>query len=151
MDASPENLQNGASQAASVPESVLAIDPGSHKCGLAVVCRDGTVRARSVVPAESLVESVRELLERWKPVALVVGTGTGSRPLLQRLETAAFGLPLERMEESHTSEAARVRFVAENPPRGWQRLLPRSLRTPDRPYDDYVAVILAERYWQSKR
>jgi len=132
-------------------EAVLAIDPGSHKCGLAVVRRDGRVLHRGVVATETLVSEVETALTQWQPIALVVGAGTGSKPLLQRLEAAAFGLPILQMDESHTSEAARARFVAENPPHGWQRLLPRSLRTPDRPYDDYVAVILAERYWQTQK
>jgi hypothetical protein len=53
------------------------------------------------------------------------------------------------VDESYTSEAARRRYVAENPPRGLERLLPSSLRTPSVPYDDYVAVILGERFWES--
>ena len=33
-----------------------------------------------------------------------------------------------------------------NPPRGWRRLLPVSMQMPPEPYDDYVAVILAQRF-----
>ena len=131
-------------------EAVLAIDPGSHKCGLAIVSRNSAILHRAVIPTESLLDEVRAAVAAWHPIALIVGSGTGSKPLLQRLESADLGLPIQRVDESHTSEAARTRFVAENPPHGWQRLLPRALRTPDRPYDDYVAVILAERYWQSR-
>ena len=144
----PQTASIGANSAQT--EAVLAIDPGSHKCGIAVVRRDGGIPARGVVSTEALIEEIHTYLSRWHPVALIVGTGTGSKPLLQRIEAAAFGLPIERMDESHTSEAARTRFVSENPPSGWQRLLPLSLRTPDRPYDDYVAVILAERYWEKR-
>ncbi|HKM17981.1 MAG TPA: pre-16S rRNA-processing nuclease YqgF, partial [Limnochordia bacterium] len=37
-----------------------------------------------------------------------------------------------------------------HPPRGWRRLLPVSLQTPPVPIDDYVAVILAQRYLDGK-
>ena len=129
---------------------VLAIDPGSAKCGLAVLRRDGEVLFRAVVAAESLVARVHELADLHHPRAIVVGSGTGSRPLLLRLQASGLPTPLVPVDESHTSEAARVRYLLANPPRGWERLLPRSLRTPPVPYDDYAALILAERYWQSE-
>ncbi len=128
---------------------VLAIDPGSAKCGVAVVRQDGMVLFRAIVTADTLVEEARALIARFHPVALLVGAGTGSKPLLRALDAAGLPLPARRVNEAHTSEAARTRFVAENPAHGWQRLLPRSLRTPWYPYDDYVAVILAERFWHS--
>ncbi len=129
--------------------AVLAIDPGSAKCGVAVVRQDGTVLFRAIVTADTLVEETRALLARFHPIALLVGAGTGSKPLLRALDAADLPLAAQRVDEAHTSEAARRRFVAENPAHGWQRLLPRSLRTPWCPYDDYVAVILAERFWHS--
>jgi RNase H-fold protein (predicted Holliday junction resolvase) len=128
---------------------VVAVDPGSAKCGVAVVREDGATLFRAIVTADSVLEEVRVLIQRFEPVALLVGGGTGSKPLLRALDAAGLPLPVRRVDESHTSEAARRRFVAENAARGWQRLLPRSLRTPWCPYDDYVAVLLAERYWQT--
>jgi RNase H-fold protein (predicted Holliday junction resolvase) len=135
-------------QAMPTEEVVLAVDPGSAKCGVAVVRKDGRVLFRAIVTPESLQDEVRALLTNYRPCAVLVGMGTGSKPLLRALEGAGFSVPIQRVDEAHTSEAARTRFVAENPPRGWQKLLPKSLRTPDRAYDDYVAVILAERFWQ---
>jgi len=102
-----------------------------------------------VIAVDTLLAETRALIAAHQPCALIIGAGTGSRPLIKSLEDAALSLPLHRVDESHTSEEARARFVAENRAYGWQRLLPRSLRTPWRPYDDYVAVILAERYWAS--
>ncbi len=133
------------------PESdcVLAIDPGSGKCGVAVVCRDGRTLYRGIVPTENLVAEVNSLTTVHSPTAILIGRGTGSKPLLSGLEAANLLCPIHVVDEAHTSEAARSRFVAENAARGWRRLLPRSLRTPDRPYDDYVALILAERWWRS--
>jgi RNase H-fold protein (predicted Holliday junction resolvase) len=133
----------------SEPSSVvLAIDPGSDKCGVAVVARSGAVLSRAIVPTSNLTETVRRLITEFLPIHVVCGKGTGSKPILRELEAASLQAPLSSVDESYTSEAARARFVAENPPKGLERLLPRSLRTPSVPYDDYVAVILAERYWR---
>lgn len=131
------------------PGCVLAIDPGSAKCGVAVVQSDRAVLHRSIVTTAVLAEEIRALAARYQPRSILIGAGTGSRPMIQALEALHLDIGLHMVDEAHTSEAARARFVAENTPVGWQRLLPRSLRTPTRPYDDYVAVILAERFWQS--
>lgn len=128
---------------------VLAIDPGSVKCGMAVVQRSGQILHQSVIATVSLAEEAASLIQRYRPIVLLVGTGTGSKPMLRALAAMNLTLPIVSVDEAHTSESARTRFVAENPPKGLQRWLPRSLRTPPRPYDDYVAVILAERYWQA--
>ncbi len=127
---------------------VLAIDPGTAKCGVAVVCSDGHVLHRGIVSAETLVEETRALIAARRPCLIICGNGTGAKPILQALQAAQFSISVQAVEEAHTSEAARIRFVRENRPPFLQRLLPRSLRTPWLPYDDYVAVILAERYWQ---
>jgi hypothetical protein len=62
------------------------------------------------------------------------------------------GCPLEPVlvDEHRSSEQGRRRYFRDNPPRGWRRLLPVGLQTPPRAYDDYVAVILAERYLASR-
>ncbi len=54
------------------------------------------------------------------------------------------------IDEHRSSEQGRRRYFRENPPRGWRRLLPVGLQTPPRAYDDYVAVVLAERYLASR-
>ena len=127
-------------------QTVLAIDPGRDKCGFAVVDENGEIVARLVIQTPLLVGMTKNLYRKFVPDVILVGNGTGAKPIRDALLAANLPVPIESVEESHTSEAARKRFVLENPARGWQRLLPRSLRTPDVPYDDYVAIILAERY-----
>jgi hypothetical protein len=78
--------------------------------------------------------------------AILIGNATNSAPLYRALR-ASLTLPLHRVEEAYTSQRARIRFRLENPPRGFERLLPPGLRTPPRPYDDYVAVLLAEDFF----
>ncbi len=130
-----------------MPSCALAIDPGRAKCGVAVVRQDGHVLYRGIVSPDALTRFVQELIAAHRPVVVLCGDGTGSKPIRDALLAADWGLPIRSVDEAHTSEAARLRFVRENKPPLRQRLLPLSLRTPWLPYDDYVAVLLAERYW----
>ncbi|CEK18282.1 hypothetical protein [Chthonomonas calidirosea] len=130
---------------------VLAVDPGRVRCGIAVVTDEGKALYQAIVAPDGLVEEVRRLKTQFSPQVILVGKGTGSAPLIEALEKVVEETPLVIMEEAYTSEAARRLFVQENPARGWQKLLPRALRTPDRPYDDYAARILADRWWQLQR
>lgn len=127
---------------------VMAIDPGRVKCGMAVVSADGSVSFRDVVPTELLCTKLNSHLATYAPLAVIVGCGTGCKEMIQHIEQTASPIPVYQVEESHTSEEARKRWVQEHPPTGLQRLMPQSLRCPDAPYDDYVAIILAERWWR---
>lgn len=128
--------------------SVLGIDPGRSKVGLAVVQSDGKVVYHAVVSLEELGRVLGTLYQQFHPQRLVVGSGTGLRMLQPLLHNILPDVPVEVMDEAYTSEEARRRYLLENPPRGWRRLIPRWLRTPEQPYDDYAAIILAERYWR---
>ncbi len=132
----------------STSPSVLGIDPGRSKVGLAVVQRDGRVLYRAVVALDEFSRELETLYQRFHPLRLVVGSGTGFRMLEPLLHDTLPDVPVQVVNEAYTSEEARRRYLRENPPRGWRRLIPRWLRTPEEPYDDYVAIILAERYWR---
>ncbi len=135
------------------PKTVLSIDPGTAKCGIAIVVREepGRCRAlhREVSETERLVARVLVLLGENPAIdAVLIGNATNCAPLARALRAALpEALPIHKVEEAFTSQRARVRFRLENPPRGFERLLPPGLRTPPRPYDDYVAVLLAEDYF----
>lgn len=51
------------------------------------------------------------------------------------------------VDEHLSSVEGRKRYLLDHPPRGLGRLIPLSLRTPGEPFDDYVAVVLAERFF----
>lgn len=130
---------------------VLAIDPGRSKCGIAVVGQNLEVSFCRLLETESVLEEILQLYKKYHPVAVAVGDGTSCNTLYRRLTEELPGVSIEKVDERNTTEQARERYLAQNSPRGWQRLLPRCLRTPDRPCDDIAAVILAERYWLSKQ
>ena len=127
---------------------MLGIDPGSAKCGLAVVESSGThseILFRKVVPTEELSRDVQELNEQFQPDLVVIGDGTKSKDIQVRVRAALPGKSLLVVDEQDTSVRARERYWIENPRRWWRRLLPSTLQVPPHPVDDYVAVILAER------
>ncbi len=121
---------------------VLAIDPGRSKVGVAV-CEPGAVLARAVIPREAMPALVQQWQGRYAVTEVVVGNRTGSDAVVAALVGVA-GAPVRRVDEAGTTLRARGRYFLEHPPRGWRRLVPRSLQTPPEAYDDYVAVLLAE-------
>ena len=141
-----------SSEGASV---VLAIDPGTAKCGIAVAQRAEAGRPypqvlhREVVETPRLVARVLSLLSTYPSIQRVlIGNATRGAVLLKALrEALPPSLSAQPVEEAFTSQRARERYKLENPPRGLQRLIPPGLRTPPRPYDDYVALLLAEDYF----
>jgi hypothetical protein len=58
---------------------------------------------------------------------------------------AELGPPVRLVDEYETTRRARELYVAEHPPRGWRRLVPRGLLSPDRPIDDYAAILIGRR------
>jgi len=128
--------------------TVLAIDPGKDKCGLAVV-QPGRVLHREVVARDRLAGRVAELVGEYAAHVIVIGDATGSQGVLR--EVSGLGRPVELVPEGGTSLEARRRYFREHPPRGLARLVPEGLRVPPRPVDDYVAVILAERFLEKAR
>ncbi|MCL6553254.1 MAG: hypothetical protein K6W08_09055 [Firmicutes bacterium] len=121
---------------------VLAIDPGRHKCGVAV-CAPGRVLARRVVATPDLAALVRDWTDRYAVTEVVIGDRTGAADVVRAL-AGVLRVPHRLVDEAGTTLRARARYFAEHPPRGWRRLIPRSLQTPPEAYDDYVAVLLAE-------
>lgn len=124
-------------------KSVLAIDPGSDKCGIALVTTEGVVH-KEIAPRADVVRIASSLSSRHRPGEIIIGNGTGGGSLAEEIRAAVGAVPVSIVEEAYSSEKARRRFFLDNPPRGIRRLIPRGLLTPNRPYDDYAAIILAE-------
>jgi RNase H-fold protein (predicted Holliday junction resolvase) len=135
-------------------ETLLAVDPGRAKCGVAVVSGPDPMRILShmVVDAQHLTLEATALRRRFPEITrVIIGDGTGSAVLRGALTKTLSDLPIESVPEHGTSARARTRFLAENPALGWRRILLPGLRAPERAYDDYVALILAEAYFSKKK
>lgn len=122
---------------------VLAIDPGRDKCGIAVLSPQGDVLLHEIVPTGALETRVSELAAEYAP-RIIMGDGTTSAAAKARIEAQVGAVTL--VDEYRTTEEGRRLYWAENPPRGWRRLVPRGLLTPAVPVDDFAAVALARRF-----
>lgn len=133
-----------------MPEKVIAVDPGRKKCGVAVVGRNSRIIIKAVIPAAELVARVQELVHSQKISIVVLGNRTGSqaaKKVLQDIKAGGEQLTVIAVDEHRSTDEARRRYWQDNPPRGFWRLFPTTMQVPPCPVDDYVAVILAERYF----
>ncbi len=125
--------------------TILGLDPGTRKCGYAVVTGiDAPPLALGIIPLESLAERLREVLAATPAGLAAIGRGTNAAVVSEVVR--ALGLPFELVDERETSLLARARFFQDHPPRGWRRIVPRGMLLPDRPIDDYAALLIAERF-----
>ncbi len=124
--------------------AVLGVDPGTRKCGYAVVraVREEPLEL-GIVPTEQLSERLAELCGRFALRAVALGGGTNATPVGAML--AALGIRVAIVDERETTLLARQRYFEANPPHGWRRLVPRGMLLPPRPIDDFAAVLIAER------
>lgn len=130
-------------------KTVLAIDPGSSKCGLAIVRREGDAHIsllwRRIEPRESLLDAIREGVYEHPVSLTIVGGGTQSRSVVGEVRSLFPSMGVLVVDEKNTTLEARERYWEYNPRRGWRRLVPATLQAPPDQVDDFVALILAER------
>jgi hypothetical protein len=130
-------------------KTVLAIDPGTSKFGMALVRRDGKKRMdllwRIVSPCSGLEDRLNEARAMAPYDLIIVGGGTQSRATVAAIREHMPGMAVLVVDERDTTLHARERYWLHNPRRGWRRLLPATLQVPPEPVDDFVALILAER------
>ncbi|MBM3501853.1 MAG: hypothetical protein FJX74_24635 [Armatimonadetes bacterium] len=124
--------------------AVIAVDPGRDKCGLAAVAADGRLLHRAVVPTPELAQRLAAMVPDAPEATLLIGDGTSSREAQAALREALPATPLAVVPEAHSTERALERWRDTVAPPGWRRLLPRALRFPAEPIDDFAAWILAE-------
>lgn len=130
---------------------LLAIDPGTEKCGIAIVTRQRSVLEQEIAPLAGLSARVSHFLGKYSITTVVLGDRTGARETRDLLRAGGFSIEIIFVNEDRSSELGRVRYLQAHPPRGWHRLLPLGMRCPECAYDDYVAAILAERYLDGSR
>ena len=123
----------------------LGIDPGTRKCGLALVERPSDAPLLlEVVPLDGFAARLAEIAAAYPIDRAAIGRGTNAAQIVAAV--TACGLPYVLVDERETTLRARARFFADHPPRGWRRFVPRGMLLPDRPIDDYAALLIAERH-----
>lgn len=124
--------------------TLIAIDPGRNKCGVASVNKSGGLLHKEVCATVRVVSVVFEMMKP-NPLPLVIGDGTYSKEIEKQLRDAGIK-NISVLNEKNLTERARIFYFKENPPRGLRKLIPFTLQTPPVPYDDYAAWLLARDY-----
>lgn len=125
--------------------TVLGVDPGRAKTGLAVVNQSGEILWRAIIAPAELGERLPELVEKWRVGVLALGDSTASENARAQIESLALDVALRVVNESGSTLEARALYWKDNPPMGWRRVVPISLQEPPTPVDDYAAAIVARR------
>ncbi|HER25363.1 MAG TPA: resolvase [Candidatus Atribacteria bacterium] len=131
-------------------EIIIAIDPGTKKCGYAVVNSNLSVLQREVIPKEKIVNTVQDSLNIYQINKISLGNGTNYQKIEERLKNHFPQLEVVLIEEEFSTLKARKKYFQANPPKGLLKIIPLSLRVPSCPYDDFVAILLAEKYFKNK-
>jgi RNase H-fold protein (predicted Holliday junction resolvase) len=126
---------------------ILGFDPGKDKCGIAVMSRDKNISYHQVVASESAISTIQSLCKQFPIQLLVLGDQTTSKSWKQKLTQGLSPfIKIVQIDERYSSLEARDRYWQMYPPMGLSRLIPQGMRTPPRPVDDIVAIVLIERY-----
>lgn len=128
-------------------QAALAIDPGREKFGYAVVQQDGNVLQKGIGKTGELLALVFRILAEFEVKMIILGDRTGSKDFGRRLLAGMQETPITivKVNEDNSSREGRLRYLQDHR-HGWRRFVPLGLQTPSEAYDDYVAVILGERY-----
>ena len=132
-------------------EIIIAIDPGTKKCGYAVVDSNLSVLQRKVTVTEKITESVKESFIVYKAEKIILGNGTNYKQIEKKLREHFPQIKIILIEEDFSTLEARKKYFKAHPSRGIFKLIPLSLRVPPCHYDDFVAVLLAEKYFKISR
>ncbi|MGL5033073.1 MAG: pre-16S rRNA-processing nuclease YqgF [Microcystaceae cyanobacterium] len=131
----------------------LGFDPGRDKCGVAVMEGDRSSVATTVVhfhqvfSSAQVLEAIPQLCQDFGVERVIMGNQTTSKQWKAQLESVlSSSVTVTLVDERNSSVEARDRYWQMYPAKGLTKLIPQGLRTPPRPVDDIVAIILIERY-----
>lgn len=126
---------------------ILGFDPGKDKCGIAVMGDNSQIHYHEVVLASDVAQTLQSLCQKFPIQTVVMGDQTTSKQWRKKLEgILSQSLSIVQVNERYSTLEARDRYWQLYPPQGLTRLIPQGMRTPPRPIDDIVAIVLIERY-----
>lgn len=126
----------------------LGFDPGKDKCGIAIITLNNHLEYHQIIASEKAIDTINKLCQQYLIEKIIMGDQTTSKKWKQLLENGIdTDISITMVSEKNTTVEARDRYWQMYPPKGLQRLIPQGLRTPPRPVDDIVAIILIERYF----
>ncbi len=127
----------------------FGFDPGKDKCGIAIVTLEGNPIRHEVIASDTAIATLQSWMQTHSIQSLILGDQTGSKQWRSRIIEALPNIQIITIDERFSSQQARDRYWKMYPAQGLEKLVPLGMRTPPRPIDDIVAIILVERYLAS--
>ena len=105
---------------------LLSIDPGKYKCGLVLAAiSEKKVYEAVILKSELIEEHVRSLNGREEISKIIIGNGTTSSEILEKLNF--FKKNIITFEEKNTTFRAKARYFELFPITGLKSLIPREI------------------------
>ncbi|MFP4015630.1 MAG: pre-16S rRNA-processing nuclease YqgF [Halanaerobiales bacterium] len=123
---------------------VMGIDPGRNKCGIAIVDHSYQVLYKNIIRTTDFKLYLEKLNNNYRIRVIILGNGTYSNEI-KKLIKGSLEIPVRIVDEAYSTVEAEDRYRSEHK-KGWQIWFPFIRWKPSVPVDDYVAVILAERF-----
>ncbi|MEM8828600.1 MAG: pre-16S rRNA-processing nuclease YqgF [Cyanobacteria bacterium P01_G01_bin.19] len=131
--------------------SILGLDPGRDKCGVAIKSQQKIIY-HQVIDSKEAIFAIEQLCQTHNIDLIVMGDGTTSKAWCKKIEAnMSRQIAIVTVDERNSTVEARDRYWLMYPPKGLQKLVPLGLRVPPRPVDDIVAILLIERYLNISR
>ena len=123
----------------------ISIDPGKSKCGLVLAeINEKKVYKAIIIKSELLEDFVKHLNTVENISKIIVGNGTTSREILERLEF--FKKDIITFEEKNTTYRAKARYFELFPIKGFKILIPREVFIMNKNLDAISALLILEDY-----
>lgn len=129
--------------------TMMGFDPGRDKCGVAIMNDQAEVLYSQVIRADQVANLLPQLFRQFACQVLVMGNQTTSQLWQNQLKIILPAVPIILLDERYTTVQARQRYWQIYPAQGLTKLIPLGMRSPPRPVDDIVAIILIERYLEA--
>ncbi len=127
----------------------ISIDPGKSKCGLVLAeINEKKVYKAIIIKSELLEDYVKHLNTVESISKVIVGNGTTSREILEKLEF--FKKEIVTFEEKNTTYRAKARYFELFPVIGFKFLIPREVFILNKNLDAISALIILEDYCKMK-
>jgi RNase H-fold protein (predicted Holliday junction resolvase) len=128
---------------------VVAIDPGSSKVGMALVKRTEAneilVIERTIATTETWLEVLHTWTQSHNVAQIILGNGTRHKVYRNEILAAMPTASLLTVDETNSTYESRAKYWEHNPRTGWRIFLPASMQYPPVPFDDFAALVLAEK------
>lgn len=108
---------------------------------------DRRLLMHDIVGANEAIATLQTIYQRFPVSLMIMGDQTTAQEWRKKLEeNLSTDTRIILVDERYTSLEARDRYWQMYPPRGLNQIIPKGMRTPPRPVDDIVAILLIERY-----